>query len=97
MQLLIASPRLMLYVPPVAGNIILVHDLFLRAKKIARVVESATQFSPEHKMKVQFCILYILLDADKRELGMYNRARGLWSRGSTIKFQCSPLFIVENK
>ncbi|CAH1731507.1 unnamed protein product [Aphis gossypii] len=45
------SPQLFFGVPPVVGKIILVQDLFLRAKKTARIVESTTKFPPNQKTK----------------------------------------------
>ncbi|XP_025202205.1 uncharacterized protein LOC112599500 [Melanaphis sacchari] len=45
------SPRLVFGVPPVAGKIILVQDLFLRAKRTARIVESTAKFPQIQKTK----------------------------------------------
>lgn len=52
LQSLKESPQLVFGVPPVVGKIILVQDLFLRAKKTARIVESTTKFPPTQKTKV---------------------------------------------
>lgn len=52
LQSLKESPQLVFGVPPVVGKIILVQDLFRRAKKTARIVESTTKFPTIQKTKV---------------------------------------------
>lgn len=48
----------MVDVPPIAGNIILVRDLFLRAKSSACVVQETKNFFHEDKTKVRLLYLY---------------------------------------
>eukprot|EP00102_Acyrthosiphon_pisum_P010472 XP_008178796.1 PREDICTED: uncharacterized protein LOC100572790 isoform X2 [Acyrthosiphon pisum] len=50
------SPQLVFGVPSVVGKIILVQDLFLRAKKTARVVESTPKFP--HIQKTKTLLVY---------------------------------------
>lgn len=48
----------MMDVPPIAGNIILVRDLFLRAKSSALAVKDTSNFFREEKHLVCFCYLH---------------------------------------
>jgi len=56
MQSLKESPQLVFGVPPMIGKIILVQDLFLRAKKTARIVESTPKFPHIQKNKVRLSL-----------------------------------------
>ncbi|VVC24142.1 Dynein heavy chain, domain-1 [Cinara cedri] len=47
-----SSPQLLTNVPLIAGNIILVHDLHIRAKEIVKVIELATQIPSVQKNKI---------------------------------------------
>lgn len=53
-QSLKSSPQSMADVPLIPGNIILTHDLFLRAKSSIYVIKETTKFSHGDKKRVCF-------------------------------------------